>query len=159
MLRTFETTDFSWIGKWADTPFELFRFAADTWAYPVTEMAVEEYLQNNPGRHQFIYEVNGTPAGFCELIVKDTETPRLSRIILSRAFRGQGHGKAMINEMLAKAFEISKLKTIYLFVLEDNEAARKCYERSGFKYEEDDRFVLSFESKFFPIIKMSYTYQ
>lgn len=158
MLRAFESTDSKWIGQWADNPFELFRFAADTWAFPVTESAVEDYLRNNPGRYQFIFEVDGRPAGFCELILKDTETPRLSRIILSRSYRGQGNGQIMIEEMLAKAFELTGLKTIYLFVLEDNDAARKCYERCGFKYEEDDRFVLSFESKFFPIIKMSYTY-
>src|SRR5690606_25617144 len=129
-------------------------FAADTWQYPVTEASVIDYVSRHKSRHQYIFEHNGISAGFCELILKDTDTPRLSRIILGSAFRGRGWGKKMIAEMLDKCREISQLKKVYLYVIESNEVARKCYESCGFTYENEDKFVLHFESEHYPILKM-----
>jgi RimJ/RimL family protein N-acetyltransferase len=155
MLRALQQEDYKLIGQWASNPFELFRFAADTWQFPVTEASVTEYISKNKSRYQFIFEQNGISAGFCELILKDTDTPRLSRIILGSAFRGRGWGKVMINEMLDKCRELSSLKKVYLYVIESNEAARKCYESCGFVYENEEKLVLHFESQHYPILKMS----
>lgn len=155
MLRKLQKEDYKLIGQWANNPFELFRFAADTWQFPVTEDSVRAYIEKQPERHTFIFEQNGISAGFCELILKHTDTPRLSRIILGSAFRGRGWGKQMIVEMLDKCRELSDLKNVYLYVIESNEVARKCYESCGFTYENEDKFVLHFESKHYPILKMS----
>ncbi|MBN9411000.1 MAG: GNAT family N-acetyltransferase [Burkholderiales bacterium] len=49
--------------------------------------------------------------------------------------RGQGLGRAVVHALLAHGFGPLSLERIHLRVLEDNVAAIRCYEASGFRHE------------------------
>ncbi|MCC6818971.1 MAG: GNAT family N-acetyltransferase [Bacteroidia bacterium] len=154
MLRKFTENDCHLLETWANSPYELFTFSGDTWKFPLDKTAVLSYIQQYPDRYHYIYELNGIAIGFGELILHDTETPRLSRLIISQDYREKGHGKIFISKLIEKCQELLQLKSIYLYVLESNSIARKCYEKCNFEYLENENFSLSYNGQLYPILKM-----
>lgn len=154
MLRDFTPKDTRYLIQWANTPEELFRFSGETWSYPLNSKEILEYIHAHQERYQFIFEQDEIAIGFGELILHDTDTPRLSRLIINKANRGRGLGKQMIQELVNKSKCILPLEEIYLFVLQDNKKALHCYEACGFKILDNETYSLNFNNTLHPILKM-----
>lgn len=157
MLRPFKTSDISTLANWVTSEEELRIFSGDTWTFPLSEKAIAAYLETYPERYQFLYHEGEETIGFGELILHDTDVPRLSRLIVSEKYRGMGHGMKMISDLVEKSKRLATLRDIYLFVLEDNDKARACYEKCGFEYEPDNTFSMSYKGQVYPILKMRKT--
>lgn len=57
-------------------------------------------------------------------------------VVLRKSFQGKGIASAATRKLFKIAFEDIKLDSIYLYVIEDNLRARKCYRRNGFVFVE-----------------------
>lgn len=57
----------------------------------------------------------------------------LARLIVSKGHRGNGYGRALIEQICEKAREQMPWSEFSLFVARDNDAAIRCYSTSGFE--------------------------
>lgn len=154
MLRPFKPEDFKLLNEWAKNAEGLFRFSGSTWEYPLDAIQMEKYISTYPDRLQFIYIHQDIPVGFGEIILLGDHAPRLSRLIVSGEYRGKGLGSNMVDELESECLKIKAFENIYLFVLEDNSNARRCYEKCGFKDTDEGPFSLHFDEKEYPVLKM-----
>ena len=73
------------------------------------------------------YEMDGTKMELVELYVDPF-------------FTGSGIGSALLQDFLSMA-KLKGIETVSLWVIKDNEAARDFYERHGFVYVNEERYV------------------
>ena len=75
--------------------------------------------------------------GTCQVVAIDPHhgTGELQIRIADPAERGQGHGTEAVRLLLSHAFRDLRLRRVELSVFVGNAAARRCYERAGFKEE------------------------
>jgi diamine N-acetyltransferase len=57
------------------------------------------------------------------------------RIVMNPAFAGKGHGTAACRALLDFAFQQLNLNKVFLYVLQSNLAARRCFEKAGLRDE------------------------
>ncbi len=105
------------------------------------------------GRTRFWLALSGTePAGYAAVSFRrGTGTARLYSLAVLPAFKGQGIGQALIDAG-CKAARVAGCRALRLEVRETNQAARKLYERLGFRllsrhasYYEDGETALRYE--------------
>jgi ribosomal protein S18 acetylase RimI-like enzyme len=153
MLRAFEISDTHLLNEWTGNAYDLFQFSVPLWSYPLAEIELDVYVSEYPNRQLFIYEAEGKAIGFGELIEGEKDAPRLSRLIIAPAYRGQGHGRQMMQEIESKC----EADSILLFVLENNSMARSSYEKSGYEYVDMEPFSMEFNNEPYPVLKMRKT--
>lgn len=151
MLQAFSVQDTELLNQWTGSQDALFQFSGTTWQYPLTEEMLSTYMTEHHHRLLYLYMADGIAKGFGELITKEDNSPRLSRLLIAPEYRGQGHGKKMMLELEA----LCDSDIIHLFVLESNVRARHCYESSGYEYAEYEKFSLEHNEIKFPVLKMS----
>lgn len=90
---------------------------------------------------QFIICVDDREIGSVYLrdIDREAGTAEYGIFIGEREAFGHGYGTAAAKQALAYGFETLHLQKIFLRLLEDNEGARKSYEKAGFRMMEDRR--------------------
>ena len=95
-----------------------------------------EAVGSRPGRTDFCFEVDGTPAGFAGLVNIDPKSALAELyIFLHPAYFSQGLGSDFLKYLLSYgAFELN-LRKVSLFVTAENEKAIKYYEKNGFQIE------------------------
>jgi RimJ/RimL family protein N-acetyltransferase len=158
MLKTFEEPDFPILQNWVTSPELLFQFSAVELSYPLSLEQWQSYRQKYPDRRQYLAMLDdGAPYAFGEIIPQDEKSVRLSRLLIGEALqRGKGLGGRLIKELVEKAVRQFAVERIDLFVLADNQGAIRCYEKAGFEFVEAPLIELEFESKKYPVRKMSY---
>ena len=101
--------------------------------------STREFVMNNitKGHPQFVALAGGTVVGWCDVIPKPRPVHAHSGVLgmgLLPAFRGKGHGAALIGATLTEAYR-QGLVRIELTVAADNARAIRLYERIGFEKE------------------------
>ncbi|MBN1184050.1 MAG: GNAT family N-acetyltransferase [Bacteroidales bacterium] len=93
----------------------------------------DQYMLDLEGKweHSMVAYFNRLLAGYIIVSIKDNDTLHIHRFIVNNNIRGQGTGKAMLNE-LEKTIS-SYFKKLTLKVYEDNVKAIAFYEKNGFK--------------------------
>ncbi|MEM1485213.1 GNAT family N-acetyltransferase [Oscillospiraceae bacterium PP1C4] len=119
--------------------------------------AFQSWIDTNPIKALLIYD-NELPVG-CIVYGKsrDDKLPEWGEIIsiyLIPAYLGKGYGYKLFNSALDD-MKHAGYHDIYLWVLEDNEAAKKFYERNGFVCNNDK---YSFEIMNKPIHDVRYVF-
>ena len=152
-LRPFNISDTNLLNEWTGNAYNLFQFSGSFWSYPLSEIELDFYQLAYPNRLLFIYEAEGKAIGFGELIEGEKDAPRLSRLIIAPAYRGQGYGRQMMQAIESKCHA----ESILLFVLENNTRARRSYENSGYVYVEQEPFSMEFNDEQYPVLKMRKT--
>lgn len=64
---------------------------------------------------------------------KETNRYELISIMLGHAFQGKGYGMPILNAVIEEMIEMYDCAEIYLSVIYNNEAAKRIYEKAGFK--------------------------
>lgn len=73
---------------------------------------------------------------------------RFGFIIVDPKVRGRGYGYKMISLALQYAFNVLKVERVTLCVYDNNESAKKCYYKCGFReYDESKRFKFNFHNQ------------
>jgi ribosomal protein S18 acetylase RimI-like enzyme len=94
------------------------------------EFRISEIKDNSGHEHDFIATVNGEVIGRLELLIEDNEAEL--RIHLLKDYQGKGYGTKLTQYAIERG--LTYLNKIWLGFEEGNEAARKLYEKVGFKY-------------------------
>ncbi len=136
-LKPFNKDDFPFLIKWIDNKEILFQFAGDIFAYPLTNIQLEKYLNDlNRNAFKVINKMNNSIIGHSEIYLTKNKTAKLCRILIGEPkFRGKGLGKIIVQELVRISFEKYNAKKVELNVYDWNTSAIKCYEKVGFKTE------------------------
>jgi DNA-binding MarR family transcriptional regulator/GNAT superfamily N-acetyltransferase len=105
----------------------------------VAEIGAEFIRNFQPGRDFcWIAESDGLPVGAVFLVHDDDETAKLRLLHVERSARGQGIGARLVDECVRQARE-SGYGRLVLWTNDVLVAARKLYERAGFKLVSEER--------------------
>ncbi len=136
VFRRFEEKDrndfFSMVKKFYAPPAVL-HFPSDD----VMMSAFDESLKNNGFVYGYIFEADGSPAGYSVVSMKfETEVGGIAawieELFVEEAYRSQGIGKEFF-EFIENEFA-GKIRRIRLEAGEDNSGAIKLYKKLGFEF-------------------------
>jgi DNA-binding MarR family transcriptional regulator/GNAT superfamily N-acetyltransferase len=132
-LRTHRAGDMGWITMRHGALY------AEEYGYgPQFEALVADicaqFLKNYDAKSErcWVAEINGVPIGSCCLVRADKKTAKLRLMFLEPWARGKGAAQALINESILFA-KTRGYEKIVLWTQSELLAARKLYERAGFK--------------------------
>lgn len=134
ILQKYNHTYFAILQSWITDADFLFQFAGPDWEFPLTQKQLDNYIEQNPHKQLYIgLHADNTPVAFGEIIFHGHYSPRLGRLLIAGAEnRGKGYGQKFIRCLINECSIVSNSKKIFLYVLENNIAAIKCYTKSGF---------------------------
>ncbi|MEW5826343.1 MAG: GNAT family protein [Candidatus Bipolaricaulota bacterium] len=101
------------------------------------QQTIESYVKSKDRAHAFLIVdlLTDLPIGWCALFITDAVNRRASLSILlgEKDFWGHGYGEDALRALLSYGFELLNLNSVELIVHEENERARRCYEKLGFR--------------------------
>ena len=153
-LRPATSADIPVLEAWDDEPVVAASDPNDDWEWAQTLAAA--------GLENLIAELDGRPIGFIQItdLLRDASRywgppqPGFKAIdiwIGEESDRRQGHGKAMMQQAIARCFADPSIHTILIDPLQSNTDAIRFYERLGFtpleqrRFGEDDCLVMRLE--------------
>lgn len=164
-LEKFERSDFQQLIEWINTEALLINWSGFLFRFPLSAESLEWYIEgsnNLETSDAFIYkaidEETGLSIGHISLgsISRKNKSARISRVLVGNTSEHKkGTCRQMANEILKIGFGPLQLHRISLGVYDDNIAAIKCYEKSGFVTEGIIRDVLLYNGTYRSMIEMS----
>ncbi len=147
-LRPIAESDTAKVVNWRNKDFVRKNFI---YQKPFTEEGHRAWLreQVEPGHVvQFIIcvtDVGEIGSVYLRDIDREAGTAEYGVFIGEREALGRGYGTAAAKLALACGFETLHLQKIFLRLLEDNEGARRSYEKAGFRMMKDRRETVTLE--------------
>jgi RimJ/RimL family protein N-acetyltransferase len=157
-LERFTTSDFPQFLAWIDSHETLVQFAgATTFQFPVTEEQLQSYCEKTDRLiFKVIHVADNKNIGHAELLFFEEGKARICRVLIGdHAYRGKGLGQAIIEALVAKAYDELQMTYLELNVYEWNTAAIKCYEKAGFKVNPNKVTYSEFDSKRWKALNMT----
>jgi RimJ/RimL family protein N-acetyltransferase len=137
VLQKYNHTYFAILQRWLTDADFLFQFAGPDWEFPLTQMQLDNYTEQNPHKQFYmgIHDDN-TPVAFGEIIFQGQYSPRLGRLLIGGAEnRRKGYGQIFIRCLTNECMILMKPQKIFLYVLDKNLTAINCYLKSGFEID------------------------
>lgn len=157
ILRLFDEADFSWLKRWVTSAELLVQFAGTEFEYPLTLNQLTAYQSMYPTRRFYVAMLEDTPFAFGEIIPQESGHPRLGRILVGEiSMRGLGLGSKFVAALLEECRRLYYCHSVDLNVWDENTAAIRCYEKVGFVFSPDERFVLHALGRIYNIRKMTW---
>ncbi|WP_419802064.1 GNAT family N-acetyltransferase [Mucilaginibacter sp.] len=149
---------FTFLSHWITGDNLLFQFAGTEFSFPITEKQVTDYQHKNSDRNFYIgLNDNNEAVAFGEIIPQETNIPRIGRLLIGNpADRRKGFGTSFIHLLLEECKALFQIKTVELFVLEDNLPAIKCYQKIGFGVLPDQSRTVNHNRQDYLLLKMAY---
>lgn len=145
MIRPYTDSDFDLLTQWIPDADALFQFSGPGWHFPLTreQMYAYQAKKHISGLRQFYvgYHEQGLSYAFGEIINGDAHSPRLGRILLDPAQRGKGLGEQFMRDLVNECIQRIQPPHIYLFVLDGNTNAIRCYEKIGFRFDGVEQLI------------------
>lgn len=137
-LEPFTQQDFDSFKSWVANKEELFQFAGPLLNFPLTNAQLENYLNNEYLKpHKVVLIATNQAIGHCELNFTNGNN-RLSRILIGdKSLRGKKIGEQVVRKMVDLFFENEEINEVDLNTFDWNTAAIRCYEKVGFKINEN----------------------
>ncbi len=132
-LEPFTQQDFKRMIAWIDSNETLITIAGHYFSFPLTEDQLERYL-NDANSYSFnVIDIEENHViGHAEIIRSGDNNFKVDKLIIDPSGRGKGVGQQVMNELVNYAFTQLQATTIELYVFEQNKAAIRCYEKTGF---------------------------
>lgn len=130
--------DFTYIKQWVTDSRTHAMWCANLIPYPLSQEGLEATLEAHKekwGDTAYVF-VNdeGIPIGFFSYSVNvEGNFGFLKFVVVDNKLRGQGYGVKMLQQVQEQFFGALDIDFIKLNVFDNNEAARRCYEKAGFK--------------------------
>ena len=137
-LNSFTEKDFALFKSWIRNERELMQFAGPIFTFPLTDEQLYRYISSLDKKPlKVVLSSTGEVIGHCELNFENSIN-RLSRVLIGDAkHRGKGIGGQIIIAMTDLFFENKKINEVDLNVISWNISAIKCYQKIGFKINQD----------------------
>jgi len=114
-----------------------------------------EYRKEHPDRPQYVGVLDTAPVAFGEIIPQDCGWPRLGRILIGDpSVRGKGLGHRFVAALVDECVRLYGVGAVDLNVWDENIAARRCYEKVGFVFLQDEQTVVHAFGRDFTIHRM-----
>ena len=140
-LRTYKNSDARKIVSWLTEEEAFQKWAAGRLHWPLSEEQFQHFAaaQLEEERTYLVTALDerGEPVGFLCMTKADYEKNSIHfcYIIVSSRSRGKGYGTQMLQLAVRYAAELLQMQRITLRVFENNQAARRCYQKVGFREE------------------------
>ena len=131
-LRLPVASDYAVIAAWIPDAASCLRWAGPRLVFPFTASELQARLVPVDGASYCLAEGEGAPLGFGQHWVVTPGAVHLGRIIVAPEARGQGLGRVLCRQLIAKAVELTEAAGVTLRVCRDNQAARDLYLSLGF---------------------------
>jgi RimJ/RimL family protein N-acetyltransferase len=164
-LEQFGRNDFEQLISWISDESLLTNWSGSLFNFPLTKESLDWYISDtnvNGSSDAFVFKAvntgSGETVGHISLggLSWKNRSARISRVLTGNHLqRNRGCCRAMIDAVLKIGFEELNLHRISLGVYDDNIAALKCYEKSGFKEEGVSRDILWQNEGWRSMIEMS----
>ena len=154
-LLPFTESDFNTFKSWIIDEEQLFQFAGTIFSYPVTNEQLQKYIQMTD-RKPFKVILNSTKEtiGHCEMNFENGNN-RLSRILVANQnLRGQKIGENIVRNLTNKFFSNNHIEEVDLNVFDWNKNAIRCYEKVGFKIDQNQTTTLEINNKQWILLNM-----
>jgi len=137
-LKPFTVEDFEPIKSWVGNAEELFQFAGPIFSFPLTDNQLINYLQMEDKKpFKVVLKETNETIGHCELNFENGNN-RLSRILVGKKdLRGKKIGEQIVREMVKLLFQNPEINEVDLNTFDWNKAAINCYEKVGFKINQE----------------------
>lgn len=163
-LEPFGNKDFKHLIDWI-TDAEILRdWSGSMFRFPLTEDSLEWYIRGTndlANSDALVYKAvddTGEMVGHISLggISRKNRSARVTRVLVgNRAGHGKGICQQMVRAVLQIGFEELELHRISLGVYDNNPAATRCYEKTGFIIEGINRDILWHKNAWYSMIEMS----
>ncbi|RYU82829.1 GNAT family N-acetyltransferase [Hymenobacter persicinus] len=164
-LEYFTPADFSQLITWVKDEHLLMNWSGSMFSFPLTPDSLAWYIEDTNDLQTsdaFIYKAvdtqTGATVGHISLggLSRKNSSARISRVLVGDTqARGRGIGQAMVTQVLKIGFEQLGLHRIELGVYSFNEAAIRCYQKSGLQVEGTSRDILKYEGAYWSLVEMS----
>lgn len=144
-LKRFDETDYEAFIAWQEgsTEKELFSFMGRTLTIPITKDQLSAYVESTKEKrlpvelYTILDEKTNEKIGHIQVADIDqvNQSVFLNRIFIRKESQGKGYGLALMNKMKAYVFEELGYHRLSLYVLGNNDNAKKLYVKAGFKEE------------------------
>ncbi|WP_213990036.1 GNAT family N-acetyltransferase [Sodalis sp. dw_96] len=129
-------SDYTALSTWVEDATTCMRWAGPNLPFPLDVEHLPQLL-NGPEATRTSYilynsERLGDPLGFGQLVQKESGISHLARIIISPKYRGNGLGRVLCQQLIAKATAVSRVQQLTLYVYRDNQNAMGLYLSLGF---------------------------
>ena len=137
-IRPFlHSQDYDTVASWITDERTHALWCANRMPWPLTEDAFGRFMEEEAEKYRNTAFVATADDGrlmgfFCYSLNLDANEGMLKFVILAPEARGKGYGREMVRLAVRYAFEITRADSVQLNVFSCNEAAKKCYERTGF---------------------------
>lgn len=115
---------------WVRTAEDVLVFAGPRMAYPLTASALVD--AGPEGWTCFALRDAGSPVAIGSVRRVDAGTARIGRVLVNPEHRGEGHGRRVMELLIAEAFQWPGVRAISLGVWASNTGARALYRSLGF---------------------------
>ncbi|SHJ30287.1 Protein N-acetyltransferase, RimJ/RimL family [Hymenobacter daecheongensis DSM 21074] len=164
-LEYFTPADFQQLITWVKDEHLLMNWAGAMFSFPLTPGSLAWYVEDTNDlltSDAFIYKAvdtrTGDVVGHISLggLSRKNSSARISRVLVGDTHtRGRGIGQAMVTQVLKIGFEQLNLHRIELGVYSFNQAAIRCYQKSGLTIEGTSRDVLRHQGEYWSLVEMS----
>lgn len=131
-LEPFTQQDFKRMIAWIDSNETLITIAGHYFSFPLTEDQLQRYLLDENSYSYNIIDADNHVIGHAEIIRSGENNFKVDKLIIDPSSRGKGFGQQVMKELVNYAFTQLHATTIELYVFEQNKAAIRCYEKTGF---------------------------
>ncbi|GAA3995794.1 GNAT family protein [Hymenobacter fastidiosus] len=164
-LEPFTPADFPQLIAWVKDEQLMMNWSGAMFSFPLTPASLAWYIEDTnelPTSDAFVYKAvdtaTGATVGHISLggLSRKNRSARISRVLVGdMQARGRGIGQAMVTAVLRIGFEQLNLHRIELGVYSFNEAAIRCYQKSGLTIEGVSRDILLYEGAYWSLVEMS----
>ena len=133
-LRPTTAADLEQVLGWLGDERDLAIWSGPTFTWPVTMVDVQRQLDSAESSLWLRSAVDdaGRLVGMARVRTESPESGRYGWVILDPALRGRGLGAELVHRTLAAATDELRLPLLTLWVMTQNLAARRMYQREGF---------------------------
>jgi len=163
-LEQFQPRDFCQLIDWIYDEETLVNWSGNLFRFPLSTESLAWYIEDTniiEGSDAFVYKASdstGKAVGHISLggISWKNRSARITRVLIGdTAERGKGCCQGMIKAALKVAFDELHLHRVSLGVYQNNMAATKCYEKTGFVTEGIQRDILWNKGAWWSMVEMS----
>ena len=138
-LRSATDADYLQIASWIPDADACERWAGPGVAFPFQPSELQRLLAGEDIVSCCLVAARGELLGFGQYLPRPRKVVHLMRIIVSPARRGEGIGRVLCEQLMARAVDATGASAVSLNVYADNEPALALYRSLGFRRDNGGR--------------------